>query len=434
MIVCKNGHPNPDGATYCAVCKEYIDASAQPAPATPPAPPTQVTLTPAALTAEAGGEADGEVGVENNGEADDDYVLELTGQAAGFGSLVPAGLTLARGAAGTSRLVFRPDAKTTGELGFDVIVHSSRQPEQQVSAHGTLTVSAPAPAPTPTPTPAPPPAPALAAELSPRTSTGGAEGKHVLTIRNEGTAPETASTTAASPDAALAIEVQPSTLTIPAGGSATADVRVRPGRRRWLGRTQTHPFQLTVTPPALTLEGAMNEKPRVPLALLLVLVLAAVAAVALIAYLASRDGGGSSVCGGAQLAGQVLDSTGAAGSSVESITLGNTSSTTCTMEGFPNLQLEDSGGAQLPTNVEHGGGIANFQQPVTTVSLAPGGVATLLVSHPNVPTGDETCPKAAALLIQPPGSSGVVRVSMDIAPCGGRLNESPILPGVVHAP
>ena len=29
MIRCKNGHLNPDGATYCSVCKVYIDSSAQ---------------------------------------------------------------------------------------------------------------------------------------------------------------------------------------------------------------------------------------------------------------------------------------------------------------------------------------------------------------------------------------------------------------------
>ena len=24
MILCKNGHPNPEGSTYCSVCKVYI--------------------------------------------------------------------------------------------------------------------------------------------------------------------------------------------------------------------------------------------------------------------------------------------------------------------------------------------------------------------------------------------------------------------------
>ena len=432
MIVCKNGHPNPDGATYCAVCKEYIDASAQPAPPTPPAPPTRVTLTPAALTVEAGSEAAGEVGVENNGAADDNYVLELTGQAAGFGSLVPAGLTLAPGVSGTSRLVFRPDAETAGELGFDVIVHSSQRPDQPASAHGTLTVSAPAPAPTPAPTP-PPPSPALTAELAPRTSTGGPEGRHVLTIRNDGTAPATASTTAASPDAALEIEVQPSTLAIPAGGTATADVRVKPRQRRWLGGTQTHPFQLTVAPPAITLEGAMTQKPRVPVALLLVLVLAVAAGCR--AHRLPRIAGRRprrmrrrpARRPGPRLDGRSRDERGEHHPREHELV-------DVHPRGLPGLQLEDSGGAKLPTNVEHGGGPANFQQAVTSVSLAPGGLATLLVSHPNVPTGNETCPQAAALLIQPPGGSATVRVAMNIAPCGGRLNESPILAGVVHAP
>jgi hypothetical protein len=42
MILCRNGHPNEDGATYCAVCKVYIDSTAQ-AVVTAPEPPTPQT-------------------------------------------------------------------------------------------------------------------------------------------------------------------------------------------------------------------------------------------------------------------------------------------------------------------------------------------------------------------------------------------------------
>jgi hypothetical protein len=46
MIRCRNGHLNPDGATYCSVCHTYIDAAAEhvepvPAPPPEPSPPEQ---------------------------------------------------------------------------------------------------------------------------------------------------------------------------------------------------------------------------------------------------------------------------------------------------------------------------------------------------------------------------------------------------------
>jgi hypothetical protein len=171
----------------------------------------------------------------------------------------------------------------------------------------------------------------------------------------------------------------------------------------------------------------------VPFALLLVLVLAAAAAAAVVAYLASR-GNDHGACRGAQLDGHILDSTGAAGTIVLSITLTNASSSACTLEGYPDLQLEDAGGSQLPTQVEQGGGPAVLQHTPARVSLAPGDHGTLLLSYADVPTGTEVCPTAAALLIQPPGASDSVRVSVGIAPCGGRLAESPLLAGVIHAP
>jgi hypothetical protein len=65
MVLCSNGHPNPEGATYCSVCHMYIEATAprvtpepplpepaapEPAPPEPPAPeplpPEPAPLTP----------------------------------------------------------------------------------------------------------------------------------------------------------------------------------------------------------------------------------------------------------------------------------------------------------------------------------------------------------------------------------------------------
>ena len=45
MVLCRNGHPNPTGATYCSVCQVYIDADAPPVPAEP-APPEPTAPEP----------------------------------------------------------------------------------------------------------------------------------------------------------------------------------------------------------------------------------------------------------------------------------------------------------------------------------------------------------------------------------------------------
>ena len=274
MILCKNGHLNPDGATYCAVCKVYIDSSAQAAPVAPQ-PPAVATLAPSTLIVGASGEASCELRLENASGVSDDYGLELTGQAAGFGSLQPADLSLAPGAVGTSRLTFRPDgsAPLGGELPFEVVARSRLVPDRPVSAQGLLTIAVAAPK------------GSLSAELIPQTSKGRTAGAHVLTVHNPGSTPVAVAVTAATSDEAVAVDVRPPTLAIGPGESASAQVRVRPRESFWLGR-RIHRFRVTAAPD-LALDGAMAQRGRIPVLVLIALV-AALAALG--AFLATRGG------------------------------------------------------------------------------------------------------------------------------------------------
>ncbi len=135
-------------------------------------------------------------------------------------------------------------------------------------------------------------------------------------------------------------------------------------------------------------------------------------------------------CGGGQLAGSVRQTSGAAGTIAVSIAVRNTSPTSCTLRGFPRLKLRNDAGP-LPTRVRHGG-VALLERPVTTVRLAPGKRASLLLTYSNVPTGSETeCRQATRLVIILGGGRGRFSLAFDAAPCNrGTLNESPFLRGL----
>ena len=136
-------------------------------------------------------------------------------------------------------------------------------------------------------------------------------------------------------------------------------------------------------------------------------------------------------CTGSHLSGRVAASSGAAGTISMAIRLRNVSNRACTLTGYPRIRIVD-GTTRLPTRVTRDG-LAFLQQPVATVRLVPGGVASLLVAYEDVPVGSESsCPSGDALLVRPPGSVSAVRVRAATTACGrGHLWTSPVLAGRV---
>jgi hypothetical protein len=135
-------------------------------------------------------------------------------------------------------------------------------------------------------------------------------------------------------------------------------------------------------------------------------------------------------CGAGQLAGKVRQTSGAAGTTAVSIAIRNTSPAACALRGFPRLKLRNAAGP-LPTRVRHGG-VALLERPVTTVTLAPGARASLLLTYSNVPTGNEvTCRQATRLVVILGDGRGRFSLPFDAAPCNrGTLRESPFLAGL----
>ncbi len=124
--------------------------------------------------------------------------------------------------------------------------------------------------------------------------------------------------------------------------------------------------------------------------------------------------------------------TGAAGTIELSIDLANHSATTCSLFGYPGMQLLDGSGNDLPTNVIRGGG-PQFEAPQangapSTVVLAAGQTAAFSLSYEDVPVGSETsCPTSVHALVTPPGNFTSATVPLAIAPCGGgTIHVSPV--------
>jgi hypothetical protein len=135
-------------------------------------------------------------------------------------------------------------------------------------------------------------------------------------------------------------------------------------------------------------------------------------------------------CRSAQLRGRMLDSTGAAGTVLVSITLRNVGAA-CWLQGYAGLRLANAHGL-LPTRVVHGG-LAVLNQRPNRVVLGHGRFATLLVAYNHLTVG-HACPQSTRLLVRPPRQPGWVTVAVAADACNhGRLEESPLLTGIHHA-
>jgi hypothetical protein len=138
-------------------------------------------------------------------------------------------------------------------------------------------------------------------------------------------------------------------------------------------------------------------------------------------------------CTAGQLRAREHQSSGAAGTIAESITLTNTGRQ-CRLRGYADLELRNARGA-LPTTVVRGGPLAFLNRAVRPVVLARGGKATLLLAYSHVPAGPRPCPAATMLRIRPPQAKGWLTLRLRLDPCRrGRIYETPILPGVVPVP
>lgn len=114
----------------------------------------------------------------------------------------------------------------------------------------------------------------------------------------------------------------------------------------------------------------------------------------------------------------------AAGSLSERVTFTNTSSATCTLTGFPGMQMLDAQGKPLPTRVHRGSASSVPPVPERTVTLAPGGTASFVAGWADA-TGyaGDTCPTSAQVEITAPNDYSSKTIAWQITPYGGNVQH-----------
>lgn len=118
-------------------------------------------------------------------------------------------------------------------------------------------------------------------------------------------------------------------------------------------------------------------------------------------------------------------------------TLQNTSSASCRLYGFPGLLLLGSQGQALPTNVVRAvnGSYLILKVGPHSVALPPGATASFDLEYGDNPVGpqanepySEACPSATSTEVTLPNATDHSVVSVSMAPCGGQVLVSPVVP------
>jgi len=98
----------------------------------------------------------------------------------------------------------------------------------------------------------------------------------------------------------------------------------------------------------------------------------------------------------------------------------NISTSTCTLTGYPALQMLDANGANIPTFSLH---IAPYAAPAgskSTATLAPGQVAKFdMQFHSQTGYGNLSCPTSAKVAFTAPGDTAPVTIAWKLQPYGG---------------
>ncbi|MGA2471146.1 MAG: DUF4232 domain-containing protein [Solirubrobacteraceae bacterium] len=111
---------------------------------------------------------------------------------------------------------------------------------------------------------------------------------------------------------------------------------------------------------------------------------------------------------------------GALGHIGQTVSFKNTSTTACTLYGYPGLQMLDASGSPIPTDVLRGIAYTVPAEPEHVVTLAPGGEASFDLGYANsTGFGNATCPASSEVEVTPPNDYTSITVAWKIQPYGG---------------
>ena len=191
-----------------------------------------------------------QVRVTNKGTATDEFSVTIDREAAAWGWVSPATVTVPPGGEGSVKVLFRlPKAPhpPAGPLPFTVTVASLGDRTVSTTAEGTVDVA---------------PFQDLLATLNPRTAQGSGPSHHTLALSNRGNALVRARLSASDAAADLEFDIEPVTLEAGPGTIAEAKLRVSPRRSLRRG-TAERAFQVVAEGEGydpLRVEGALTQE------------------------------------------------------------------------------------------------------------------------------------------------------------------------------
>ena len=98
----------------------------------------------------------------------------------------------------------------------------------------------------------------------------------------------------------------------------------------------------------------------------------------------------------------------------------NVSTKTCTLKGYPGVEMLDAAGHPIRTEVTDGPSYTVASLPERAVTLTPGSKASFDLGYSDATGyGTAVCPTSAQVKITPPNASQPITVSWRIQPYGG---------------
>jgi len=148
---------------------------------------------------------------------------------------------------------------------------------------------------------------------------------------------------------------------------------------------------------------------------------------------------GPPACVSSQLAVELGQGGGAAGSVGMVVSFKNTSNATCSLYGYPGMQMLDSGGHPIATEVIRGTSTTVPSVPEQVVDVAPGAEASFDLGFPDgTGYGGAVCPTSTEVEFTPPNAVQPITVPLQIQPYGGgtiaelqcgQIHVSPVFSG-----
>jgi hypothetical protein len=215
----------------------------------------KLSLQPATLTVEPGGQAACIVTVRNTSTIVEQFTITVLGEPSAWAQVDPPAISLLPEGERTVTVVFRPPrapVPRAANLPFAVKAIPTKQAEDTAVEEGDITVN---------------PFIEVMPALKPRASRGATVGHHVLRLTNRGNTPVDAALTASDPDELLKLRVRPTQLRMLPGATSAARVDVRPRKIRFFGQPQPLPFQVQVQPtgaPMATVDASLMQRPILP--------------------------------------------------------------------------------------------------------------------------------------------------------------------------